>query len=354
MFNFQKTLNKDDWPILRKFISKSYRKDHPLLNKNFFNWQFRVKKKINFFCLKQNNKIICAMGYINIPMRIKKRNIVCKWLLHWISDKKFIGSGAYLLRKIEKNYKNIFTMNASPSGKSFYTRKKNWHGIDPIRRNIIVFQSKEANKLVINKKYQKIVSEFLFNRDYLIKQVNLKKFNIKKYNPNWSYYPELSNFALRNKSFLKWRYLQHPQFKYNIFSVGSDNRPAICIYRIEKLQGKVQGKIARIVDFFFPKNKSGYKDAFFLMQNILSYLNLKNCILVDFYSNSKKYSKLFNSFSKDKNKNEKIFISKFSPIKKENYDLNIYYKLDPKLRFKIKDLYISKSDIDGDGPVRLN
>ena len=190
--------------------------------------------------------------------------------------------------------------------------------------------------------------------DYLIKQVNLKKFNIKKYNPNWSYYPELSNFALRNKSFLKWRYLQHPKFKYNIFSVGSESHPAICVYRIEKLEGRIQGKIARIVDFFFPETMSGQRDAFFLMQNILSYLEIKKCILVDFYSNSKKYSKLFNSFSENKSKDEKIFISKFSPIKKENYDLNIYYKLDPKLRFKVNDLYISKSDIDGDGPVRLN
>ena len=123
---------------------------------------------------------------------------------------------------------------------------------------------------------------------------------------------------------------------------------------LRNLKVEFKEKLQELVDFFFPETMSGQRDAFFLMQNILSDLEIKKCILVDFYSNSKKYSKLFNSFSENKSKDEKIFISKFSPIKKENYDLNIYYKLDPKLRFKVNDLYISKSDIDGDGPVRLN
>ena len=179
MFNFKKNLNKNEWPALRKFIAQSYRKDHPILNKNFFFWQFKVKKKINFFCLKKNNKIVSAMGYINILMRIKKKIVVCKWLLHWISDKKFIGSGAYLLSKIEKNAKNVFTMNASPSGKSFYIKKRNWEGIDPIKRNVIVFQIKKASKLIINNKYQKKVLRFLFNRNYLSKQIKLKNLTLK-------------------------------------------------------------------------------------------------------------------------------------------------------------------------------
>ena len=352
MIKFHQSLSKDEWPEVKKFISNHYRNDHPILNKKFFFWLGKAKKRINIFCLKKDNKILSIMGYTKIPMRINQKIVPTVWLHHWISDKKFIGAGAYLLNKIEKKKNLLFTMNASKLGKQFYTKKRNWKGLDQVQRNVIILNKKKLKKLFL-KKFKNInLKYYLLDYDKIITKNQNTKFELKNFNVDWKKYVEMKSSVVRDRKFINWRYFKHPVFKYKIFTAGPKKHPCVCIFRIEKIYGKLKGKIARIVDFYYPLSAEGDKHAKVVLSNVINFLVKENCIFVDYFSTSKIFSKMFNFFSINKKEKKDIFITKFSPILNENYSLNIFYKLSKNYHLG-KKMYFTKADIDGDGPVRI-
>ena len=52
-----------DWEKLKSFFLKIYRLNHPLQNKEFWNWQYgNPKYGRSFICLNENNEIIGHLG----------------------------------------------------------------------------------------------------------------------------------------------------------------------------------------------------------------------------------------------------------------------------------------------------
>ena len=355
MFKFRSNLKVKEWNILRNFLKKNVRNDHPIINKKYFFWQFKVKKRINVFNLMYKKKIICIMGYLSLPMKFDiYKKIKSTWLLYWLADKKnSVGSGFYLLKKIEENNKFLFTLNASKIGKQLFN-KSGWKSIDEINRNFIIFNVDKAKKLLMNKSYRKNISDFSLDKNSISNSYILNSLDIKKYAPNWKNFLYMKNSVIRSRQFLKWRYLDHPYFKYIISYEGNYKEPSVCVFRIEDYFGKFNGRIARIVDFFFPITKQGKKNAKKLLKNTFIYLKKINCEMVDYYSNFDINSKIFNSFSvSKKNFYKNIFIARFSPIKFENFKINFILNTPNLKQINVKNIYISKSDIDGDAPVRL-
>ena len=107
-------------------------------------------------------------------------------------------------------------------------------------------------------------------------------------------------------------------------------------------------KVCRIVDFLFNENFIKPGDVINFLNSILIYLKVNNFIFVDFYNNDRKFKKIFKLVGKKSFLSKNIIASRLEPIKYEIFNFNFLFKLknyNPKIN-----LYISKSDIDGDTP----
>ena len=56
MIKFENQLNTVEWVKIRNFLKKNIRSNHPILNKRFFFWQFKRKKKTTGFLFKRKKK----------------------------------------------------------------------------------------------------------------------------------------------------------------------------------------------------------------------------------------------------------------------------------------------------------
>lgn len=355
MIKFKNKLDKKDWPKIKNFFKQNYRKDHPILNRKFFFWQFNVQKKINVLCALENNKIIGMIGYLDLDMYLgSNKKIISTWLLYWKANNSAPnGIGLILLRKIKKIKKNIFSINVSDIGKLFY-KKNNWDFFNEIKRNYIVLNKKKSKNLLINKRNSSQINNHFINKKLLNEKTIIKKLNLKSFKVNLKKYKGLKYSIKKDKNFFDWRYFKHPFFNYEIFYEGPAKEPAICVLRIEKYYGKSTGKISRILEFFYPENNNGKKNASKLLKKIFKYLIEQNCDLVDFYCSYKNYSNLFNSFSISKKKNYKtIFINRCLPIMREEFKQNLFYNLKDNINLNKDKIYITKSDVAGDNPTRI-
>ena len=250
--------------------------------------------------------------------------------------------------------KLLFTVNANNNGKVFYNKFR-WDKIDPIKRNFIIFNQKKSENLLLNKYDKKEIKNYKLSDAFIYNEYKIKFLNLNKYKPNFKKFKKIKFQALRDKNFMKWRYQNHPYFKYQIIFEGSYEEPSICVFRKEKYFGKYNGEIARVVDFFYPSNKKGKKNAKKLLKNLFNYLMKKKYVFVDYYNNIGDFSKIFNSFSiSKKNQYRNLFVSKYCPIKYSNFEQNLYFTVPKKEKINLKEFYIGKSDIDGDVPAKLN
>tara|TARA_B100000242_G_C43025308_1_gene477347 strand:- start:535 stop:1599 length:1065 start_codon:yes stop_codon:yes gene_type:complete len=332
------------WPKILIYLKKNYRKNHPILKKSFFYWLFFENKRFSIYITIYKKKIMSMMGYKSLKISIDNKIQNSIWLTFFSSIDT--GYGLILFRKINSLNENIFTLNANKSGSVFY-RKYNWKH-QQIQRSVIIFDLKKSKKLITKKININKYKEFEYNNKNYTKNFDLKPlttnlFISNKINKN-------KNSVIRNAKFIKWRYFDHPIFKYESFYEGNLNKKnfTYIIFRTEKYFGYQKGKVCRVVDFFCQDNLESKKNANLLLKKILSYLKKNNYEFVDFYSNDQTYVKLFNSFKVSKKINYPNFlVSRMTPILKEDFRMNFYFKTKRKIKSNIS---VMKSDIDGDVP----
>ena len=332
------------WPRILIYLKKNYRKDHPILKKFFFYWLFLENKKFSIYITIYKKKIMSMMGYKSLRMSIDNKIQNSMWLTFFSSID--VGYGLILFRKINSLNKNILTLNANKSGSIFY-RKYNWH-YQQIQRSLIIFNLKKTRKLIIKSINIKKYKQFEYDKKNYIKNFDLKPLNKNLFISNKI--NKGKNSVIRNTQFIKWRYFDHPIFKYELFYEGNLNKKdmAYIIFRTEKYFGYQKGKVCRIVDFLCQDNFESKKNANLLLKKVLSYLKKNNYEFVDFYNNDKTYIKLFNSFKvSKKTKYSNFIISRMTPILKEDFKMSFYFKTKKK---NIKNISVMKSDIDGDVP----
>ena len=334
------------WPKISLYLKKNYRKNHPILNKNFFFWLFLNKDKFSIFILLYKKKIQSMMGYKKLKINID--NIVCNsfWLTFFSSINN--GSGHILFRKINSIKTNVLTLNANKSGSVFYNKYK-WES-ENIKRNIIIFNLKKTKKLLIKNTSINYLKKFGFNEKFFKENFVLKPLE-KKMIYSLRRIKPYENGVIKTKDYILWRYYNHPKFKYELFYEGELNKDdmAFIVIRKENYFGFQKGKVCRIVDFFVQNNSKSRLNLKKLLVNIFSYLKKNNFEFADFYNNNEKYNKLFNSLKVSKvNKYNNFLISRMSPLLKENFKMSFYYKLCQK--YKKQKILVTKSDIDGDVP----
>lgn len=272
-----------DWLQMDRFIATTHGENHPLRSRALFDWFFlrdKNKEMANLIVAYEGEKLISLLGYIPTQFLWGREVVTGAWMAHWMTMEGYrFGIGALLMRKITEMFPVVAGQGASLMNQNIVTKMK-FKFYDRIPKVVYIFNKSKVKQIL---KY-----ENNYNNENLFEQYNkaieIKELTIEKFNPNWDFYPSFKYGTLRDFNYLKYRYIDYPFFKYNIFIEGEADSPVVLIARIIETSKNI--RVARILEFFYPENESGMKRGLSLINKCLHFFKYHNCDYTDFYCNS--------------------------------------------------------------------
>ncbi len=348
------------WETMRSFLKECYRDDHVLSDKKFFEWQFQAEENdgmANVVCAWDKDELLGMHGYVPWPVRWGNRIFKAAWTLHWlVRPDAPKGLGWLLMKKIQDRYELLMSINASKIGKPF-VQGLGWVSYAPIPRFVGVLNKTKAAQMLMPEITANALDHFIIRTHLIGPHRNIVKNKVQSetYRPDWSLYPALSYGTVRSEKYFHWRYRAHPMFKYDIITLGNPERPAVCVFRIEKACGSYETYVGRIVDFFYPNDSVGKEQGLRLLKHVLHEMNESGCTYVDFICSSREYGQaMIDLGGQEEPTHRQVLPSRLAPIQNITYYQNIVFRAPPAERIpKIEEMYITKSDIDGDSPASI-
>jgi len=347
------------WEQMRAFLSECYRPDHAICSKKFFEWQFQVDSNngnARLMCAWNDDRLLGILGYL--PLLVNWGEIAkpyeSAWLLYWMVRKEALrGLGLLLIRKIHEMYPLLLTVNASPMGQPILT-SLGYTFFKSVPRYISVFDKQQCSNMLLDESMGNDLDAYVF-KSARSESLNISetKLNERNYRPDWHFYNALSFGTIRSLEYLTWRYIDHPGFKYHVVIEGDPERPAVCVYRIEKAFGDYEAMVGRIVDSYFPCDVEGRKRGMDLVFTVLQHLKSIGCAFADLFCSNEIYGQLFIDLGGGMEPTDRqIFPVRLTPIQRVIRYQNFGFFAPKGLPLPdLKNLYVTKSDIDGDSPV---
>lgn len=362
---------------LKLFISKYWRKDHPIiLSDPLFKWQYygfgRLRGYDNFQLLFDDNKLIGFRAVIPLELQISKNSIskieTCLASAMWMVSPDYRGMGlGYLIHhNTENSSEASLAIGANPNTSVPLYLRSGYHEIKRFNRYIIPLNSDYEFLLIRNCDKGVDLRGWLNDlSDFPIYEENT---NIAELSEVWTLSTSSVDLVAlhRSEEYWKWRYLDSPVFKYHIF--GGKEKGGIVVVRIENVMGDIQKNVSvlRIIEAI-PSNPDvwNYKrDNSFeqLLKSVLSWGQKKGCSAADFHcSTNKLYTSFRNvGFIEQPVNFEPSILSMsdfFQPMVFEVHHYNGYLRLgDQEINnsFNYENSYFVRSDTDQDRVNVLN
>tara|TARA_A100000164_G_scaffold373213_1_gene403880 strand:- start:402 stop:1457 length:1056 start_codon:yes stop_codon:yes gene_type:complete len=323
----------------QNFIKHNWSRNHIfVLNKLIFNWQHKGKSDYHFMIAKLNQNIIGVHGII--PLNHFDNNIpdgqifITLWR---VLENKGIGIGLLIFQKILKTYKPNFVAGLPMNSKvsKFYNRfgfecqtmlhhvalsqRKTQFNIAQVPENLKLKKHETSDKKI----FAKLTADSLRKLD--------TKFLYEHQTP------------LKSDSYLINRYLDHPVYKYVIYSLSINilTRLLVVIRPIHINDTTV----LTIVDYV------GSNDDFFLLPDLMYYLLEKyDAEYIDIYSFGIPDENILKSGLLNVKKTESLIIpGLFEPFKKKNMNIICgFYN-----RGNAAPVRIFKGDSEADRPTKI-
>jgi hypothetical protein len=338
-------LDKKDISHFQKFY-KVYSNSKNIVKKKFVNWisndylfyDFFNSKKLPILVVwnkKQSKILSCFVFYISFIF-INKKKKLSLWNIFFINSSN-PGFSLLMIKKISKISNiicgNHFSKNSFASFNRYFSEKL----LSEVPRKIAIIDNIICNKY-LNKNNNALTKKFI---DSNLASINRRKiYEILDLNniQDIFWIDHQKRFRVtfdRSKSFIKWRFINHPYKKYTIIASDSYASKGLAICTVESLP---RFNVLRIMDLM---PKAGHEKD--LIELALNYAKNKNCILADFFCTHKYISKICMHPFVDFNEHKKYNIPYlFNPVEiRENKSFNLYIS---KQRNSYKDLYCTKSD----------
>jgi len=349
-----------DWNTMHAFIAECYRKDHILCHKEFFEWQFRANAQGDTTIISawDDGQLIGILGYL--PFKIfwgqmdnPQEGV---WGLYWMVRKQGPqGLGWLMMKRFQKMSSLLLTVNSSDMGGPFI-QKLGWTRYSRVPRHIFVMDRARSSHMLSPGATQGDLEGFFLKLPVPVPSIERAAvLNQGNYNPDWTLYSHLKFGTVRSLEYLKWRFMDHPVFDYQIILQGPAHRPCVCIFRIEKAFGSYESNVGRIVDFYFPNDLKGIKEGQELFGAVLNSLKEAGCVYADFICSNKLCNEAARAWGgSEESEGRQVLPSRLAPIQHLLRHQNIaFVDLKNKIRPECSDLYVTKSDIDGDGPAGI-
>lgn len=380
----EKTLSEENIKDLRNFLSKFWRKDHPIVkSEELLRWQytgFGTRKGYDLFQMfYDDDKLIGIRGIIPQEMQIPEENgsyiiepmgACSMWMIEPEYRKRgALGLGYKIHRKVEDNIDVLISIGANIKTSAPIYRKRKYFEKEALNRYIIPL-SDEYNKVLITSVERKKIKHWIedtriFDKEY----INIpKNSNFEELEEIWVQSTKGQNIlsVFRSAEFWKWRYGNSPSFTYHIF--GGKEEGGIVVVRVEEAIKDVDSRnsirVLRLVELvpFRSDVWSGGTDPKFesLIEKSLLWGKKNDCVAADFHCSSSRLEHvLFNIGFKRQfiENNDKIcgMSGLFQPITDCTYAFNCFLRLDEKFtyarnNFDFENSYIVRADSDQDRP----
>ncbi|MCT4616246.1 MAG: GNAT family N-acetyltransferase [Marinifilaceae bacterium] len=378
----EKNLSNSSIDDLQFFLSKFWKKDHPLVkSRELLEWQFLGFGKNRgydyFQMFYDGDELIAIRGVIpqevQIPTSeygymIEPMGACAMWMV--LPEYRNVGKvaiGFKIHKNIEDQFNVLMSIGANINTSARIYRRKNYFENPDINRYIIPLSNEYKNLLIdfqddnqLIDWQAKIQLEATMDNDFVDNLNSQEMGNI------WKNFVKKNNiFSLnRTKEFWEWRYFKSPCFKYNIF--GGEKYGGFIVARIEEAVKEDNNKIKllRIIEMvpFNSEVWNGVKSILFeeLLKNVLIWARKNNCVAADFHITTNRFEALLSNVGFVKqNVNKKTglysMVGLFQPIVYDTYSYNCFIRISDKFKqykekFNYNDSYIVRSDSDQDRP----
>jgi len=364
------------WDEVKTFIKRNWREDHPICNKELFDWQFRgfgdKNKKMSTFLLFYKDELIGFRGTIpglyQVPVHNREMRIVLGGAsAMWSIDTSYRHGvfGFMLLNEALKTMNVITGLGSNPKTSLPFYIHTGFKILDSMHRYVAPLEVDGYYKLLAIKSHYKQIREWTKIWDNVTTVVKPYEPNINEIASVW----EKATFPLRifslyrNADFWRWRYLESKGYRYLFF--GEPKSTGIIVARVEEIiaitePGLDGQKVFRIIEII-PINALAWRgeiDINFavLLQGVIKWAVYQGCIAVDFYCSTTRFEPvLFEAGLKKYDVNDSIYSLAilFQPLKYSAKIVNSFFRVNiegASSGIKFEDAYMVKSDGDQDRP----
>lgn len=341
--------------IIRDFYKKNWNREICLSNESFYKWQFSnlpYAKNDDDCCIAiSEGEVIAVMGVNSRRFWSGNGYLDGAELTTWIvrEDYQNQGVGPKILNSLQKKYNVLLGMGITDAALGVYMRLGfRYKKSIPRFIKVVAWNTIDAysGPQIIAKK----IDNFWKKNIDLDEYIDIE-FDEVAYNKIYSKYKNEAIFFDRSIELIKWRYLKHPFFKYELKIISNKkNKAESCFlaYRIDKTESGIN--IIHVMDMF-GSNKSISACLRFLEQLAIQ----ENIHVIDYYStNIKQHGRLLKSgwFSTLDDYFFK-FPHLFHPIEYREpatTSMVIWSRDDEVIYDDFSKLYITKQDADFDRP----
>jgi hypothetical protein len=283
-------IDHDSLERARHFGTKVLRANYVALRMPYFSWQF--SKAAELFgngedpgtWLYESDGVPAGISLASkTPLIVDGKRLVGAWHHDWYADPDQPGGGLALIRRQFKNNPVLASCGQSLEAANVLHRMRpsRWfelrrlYRILDVNRTIALFADPSPALFSLLKLYADFV------RSESVREIQVLEFDAQ-YDRVWINVSRDFSFASdRSAAFMNWRYLQHPEFTYQVYLFPTSAGPAYLIWREEQIHGG-EGLVARLCEAI------GTTDAIALAgPNLWRMLTARGITLADFYcSNS--------------------------------------------------------------------
>jgi len=350
------TLNIDSKKV-SSFFKKEWNRPISLGDFNFYKWQFiDVPNQDNIdnccIAINENLDVIAVMGVNNREFIENNNTINAGELTTWIVKEEYRnkGIGPKMITFLTNKYEILIGMGISNDALPVYIRS-GFKYLKAVPRYVKIMDWDKITKYAEYDSNAKKIDRY-YNKKRKEKSFRTIDFSEKSFENINTLFSQTNNLFSRNYQYIKWRYLNHPMFKYDINIIQSDSNPGYGVFVATRTEVSDDNlKILRIVDLF-----GDNKDIEAAISYLLEFAKLNNIPIVDFFGTNSNinsflikdgwFSTMDNDFF--------YFPHLFQPteLRKPSTTSLIYWsKYDETSLYDIGKLYLTKQDADFDRPI---
>jgi hypothetical protein len=326
----------EDYPRIRQFLDQYWRKDHVYVrDSRLFDWTFKrtdTWDRQGYSCVlaEDKGKTVGTLGGIPFIFNCLGRSSQGIWyanlLLHPLYRK-----GPLFIRMFKMFQRPPYDLNAvagmTAHAAELYD-KLGWTVCANIPRHLIVLPHR-VNRM------GEVLRLTCQDWPWSKAQALARFFSGKLYSPNagpifdevppswdeadWPHIARKSVGAARVRSYLRWRYCEHPSFKYNFIVILEGERSGLVVWRLETIrratpEGLIDvDRIGRVVEFL----PTSLPNARALLSCLLSDLNKADAIAADYYGYHGEIGRWLNTIGflgVDSHPDGKLVPARFQPL----------------------------------------
>lgn len=347
------------WSAIDAFLAHTYSPAYVMRRRDLFEWQFKSRDgrdEATMVCAWRDERLIAVLGYMPSPLFWGTVGVKVQgtWMANWmVHPEERTGIGWTLMRRLQERFPVVLGQGANDANRSLAT-KLGFAFFDRIPRMLTVFSVDSAallsrDPVTARGRLEGMVYSSHENAASASKET--RSFDAESFAPDWSRYSSLGYGTVRDASYLTYRYLNHPMWRYRLVIAGPDSAPALCVFRIAHTTGAYRLPVGHIVELLFPESEIGRSCGVVVLRRALREMAAAGCAFGDFFCSASAHQEVALEAGMALEQ-DKVLPHRLCPIdhRDRGQNLEVWASDEMGPMPRIDEMYITKSDGDQDRP----